>query len=107
MMVRMWSATARPEMVDAYVEHLRAHTFAALKRIPGYFGANVLRRRTGASDALMVLTLWESEAAIRAFAGEDVEAAVVPPEAQRFLLTWDARAVHWPMAYNSFDREDA
>ena len=103
MIVRMWSATARPELVDAYVAHLRENTFPQLKGIAGYVGANVLRRPSGDVTALMVMTLWESVEAIAKFAGDDAEVAVVPPEAQRLLLAWDARVVHWPVAYTSWD----
>lgn len=102
MIVRMWSATARPELVDAYVKHLREQTLPSLKRIRGYYGANVLRRPAGPVVALMVLTLWDSVDAVSAFAGADAEAAVVPPEAQALLATWDPRAVHWEMAHNTF-----
>jgi len=42
-----------------------------------------------------VITWWESLDAIARFSGGDVEAAVVPPEAQALLTSWDARAVHW------------
>lgn len=45
--------------------------------------------------AYTVITLWFSEKAIRTFAGDDVEAAVVPPEALKLLSRHDARAVHW------------
>ena len=104
MIVRMWSGTARPEHADAYVAHLREKTLPALAGIPGYYGANVLRKPAGDTVIFMVLTLWQSLDAIRAFAGaEDPEVAVVPPEAQALLLSWDARAVHWPVAYTTFD----
>lgn len=41
------------------------------------------------------MTLWSSRDAIARFAGEDAEAAVVPPEAQALLSRYDERAVHW------------
>jgi len=33
--------------------------------------------------------------AARAFAGEDLERAVVPPEARRLLSSFDERSVHY------------
>ena len=41
------------------------------------------------------VTLWESMAAVREFAGDDPDAAVVPPEARRLLERFDQRSVHY------------
>ncbi len=43
----------------------------------------------------MTLTLWESWDALRAFAGEDHEAAVVPPAARALLSRFDERSAHF------------
>jgi hypothetical protein len=40
-----------------------------------------------------VFTLWDSLEPVRAFAGEDYEASVVPPVARRVLTSFDERAV--------------
>ncbi|MHA2156607.1 MAG: acyl-CoA dehydrogenase [Candidatus Hodarchaeales archaeon] len=40
--------------------------------------------------------MWfDSLEAIRAFAGEDYEVAVVPPKARRLLSRYDARSQHY------------
>jgi hypothetical protein len=39
--------------------------------------------------------LWDSLEAVRSFAGDDPEAAVVPAEARRLLSDHDERAVHY------------
>ena len=39
-------------------------------------------------------TFWESPAAIRAFAGDDITVSVVEPEAQAVLLDFDPAATH-------------
>jgi hypothetical protein len=39
-------------------------------------------------------SFWESPAAIRAFAGEDITRSVVEPEAQSALLNFDRTATH-------------
>jgi hypothetical protein len=54
-----------------------------------------LRRDAGAEVEFVTLTLFESWEAIRAFAGEDAEAAVVPPAARALLARFDARSVHY------------
>ena len=95
MIARMWSGVARADAVEAYLAHLREKTLPALDALAGYLGAYVLRRASSGPVPVTVITLWASIEAIARFSGDDVEAAVVPPEAQALLASWDARAVHW------------
>jgi heme-degrading monooxygenase HmoA len=101
MIARMWNGRARPEHADAYVTHLQQKTFPQLASIPGHHGAYILRRAAAGGIGLVeftVITLWESLDAITRFAGADPELAVVPPEAQSLLASYDDRAVHWEVA---------
>jgi hypothetical protein len=43
----------------------------------------------------VMFTLWDSLEAVKAFAGEDYEAAVFCPEDERFLIERDLRAAHF------------
>ncbi len=43
----------------------------------------------------MVTTMWRSLDAIKAFAGDDITTAVVPPAAQALMVRYDDRAVHY------------
>jgi hypothetical protein len=88
-------------MADRYLTHLRERTFPALTAIAGHRGAYVLRRDGRSGVEFTVITLWDSIAAIRSFAGPDAEAAVVPPEALALLDTHDERAVHWDVALDN------
>jgi heme-degrading monooxygenase HmoA len=101
MIARVWNGTARPEHADAYVAHLRETTFPALAAMPGHRGAYVLRRASAGAVQFTVITLWDSLDAIRRFAGDDPEVAVVPPDAQSLLVSYDRRAVHWDIAHDS------
>jgi len=95
MIARTWSGAARTQTIDDYLAHLRDQTLPAIERLEGHRGAYVLRRASGDQVVVTVITLWESIAAIARFSGDDVEAAVVPAEAQALLASWDSRAVHW------------
>ena len=101
MIARMWSGVAREGSVDAYLAHLRDTTFPALQDLPGHRGGYVLQRVADDRTMVTVITLWDSIDAIARFAGPDVEAAVVPPEAQVLLASWDARAMHWEVAFDN------
>ena len=43
----------------------------------------------------MTLTLFDDLDAVRAFAGEDYEAAVIPPEARALLDEFEERSAHF------------
>ena len=95
MILRSWSALATAAGADAYVAYVRRTLLPALRRLEGHRGALVLARREGDATKVTVLTLWDSMAAIERFAGADVTAAVVEPEAQAFLTRFDSRVEHF------------
>ena len=95
MICRYWRGLVRPESPDAYIEHLRAHTFPQLARIPGFQGASLMKRKLATGVEFIVQTRWDSLDAIVAFAGDDPEAAVVPEEARRLMVEYDVRARHY------------
>jgi heme-degrading monooxygenase HmoA len=92
---RIWHGWAAPENADAYEAFLRAEMFPAMSRLDGYRGVYLLRREDGAEVEFITVTLWESLDAIKAFAGDDYETAVVRPEARAVLSRFDARSVHY------------
>ena len=92
---RHWKGIARPGQEDAYIAHLERETFPALKRLDGFVAASILRRAVEGGTEFQIITIWRSLDDIKAFAGDDVEAAVVPPAAQALLSGYDRRAVHY------------
>jgi uncharacterized protein YciI/heme-degrading monooxygenase HmoA len=66
--VRMWrGTTARGADADAYLDHLTGSVMPDLADIPGYRGAEVLRRTTDSSEEFIVTTRWASMEAVRDF----------------------------------------
>jgi heme-degrading monooxygenase HmoA len=92
---RLWHGWASPENADAYEELLRTHVLPGIDRISGYRGATVLRVDGRDEVEFVTLTFFESLEAVRAFAGEDYEAAVVPSEARALLTRFDERSRHY------------
>jgi antibiotic biosynthesis monooxygenase (ABM) superfamily enzyme len=92
---RLWRGWTAPDNADAYEEFLRSKMFPSIHRVPGYLGADLLRRRDGEEIAFVTITRFESFEAVRAFAGEDYEQAVVEPEARELLSRFDARSEHY------------
>ena len=89
------------ENVDGYVKHFRDSVLPQLRRIDGHQGAYVLKRPLGEESEILVMTLWESMDAIRAFAGEDPSMAVVEDEAKAFLIRFDSSVEHFEVVLDT------
>lgn len=95
MIARLWRGVAQtPANADSYLRHLN-RVLPALDAIEGHRGARVLRRDEGGRAEFLVITFWESMDAVRAFAGEDPDRAVVEPEARAVLAEFDDRVRHY------------
>ena len=57
-----------------------------------------MRRSEGEETAFVTLTRFDSLDAIRAFAGEDSELAVIEPQALALLSRYEERALHFDTA---------
>lgn len=97
MISRIWHGWTTPLNADAYETLLKDEIFAGIqnREIPGYRGIQLLRREVGGEVEFVTIMLFDSLDAVRAFAGEDYEAAVVPPKAQALLARFDERSQHY------------
>ena len=95
MIVRSWHGRAAATNQNAYIEHFRRNVLPELREIEGFLGASLLKTNLGEDVDFLVLTRWTSMDAIRAFAGEDVEKAVVEPQAIAALLNFDRTVQHY------------
>ena len=95
MIARVWHGWTSPQNADAYEQFLRTKMFPSIHGVPGYLGADLLRRDAGDEIAFVTITRFESLESVRAFAGEDYEQAVVEPEARRLLSRFDERSEHY------------
>jgi heme-degrading monooxygenase HmoA len=101
MIVRLWRGRAWKQHADAYQTLLASTVFPKLLGIDGYAGGRVLRRETAESIEFLVLTEWASWDAIRAFAGENPDVAVIEPEARALFVDVDEHVTHFEIAYDS------
>ncbi len=95
MIGRLWHGWTTRANAGAYEALLRSEVLPGIHRVPGYKGACLFRRDLGAEVEFVTLTLFESMDAVRAFAGDDFEKAVVPPKAKQLLARFDGRSVHY------------
>jgi hypothetical protein len=94
MIARLWWGDAYVSGADPYLDHLRTTLLPELEAIPGFRGLTVIARREGVIVRHGVLTYWDSEEAVRAFAPE-LRRAVVPDAVQPLLAGFDDTVTHW------------
>ena len=95
MIIREWRGRASSSQAGAYPKHFREKVIPELRHVPGFAGVQLGRRHLGDKIEFLVLTRWRSMDAIRAFAGKDVEKAVVEPDAVAALIEFDSRVRHY------------
>jgi heme-degrading monooxygenase HmoA len=97
MISRIWHGWTTPANADAYESLLKSEIFIGIqeRRIVGYRGIQLFRRNLGDEVEFMTVMWFESIEAVRAFAGEDDEVAVVPPKAREWLKRFNARSQHY------------
>jgi heme-degrading monooxygenase HmoA len=96
MVERVWSArAANRDNAVAYASYFRRVVLPELKAVSGYRGAKVLQREGDDGVEIVVVSRWESLDAIRGFAGDDIDHAVVHDEAARLLAGYDRTARHF------------
>ena len=98
MIGRLWHGWTSRANADAYETLLRTKVFPGIHKVPGHTGAYLMRRDAGHEVEFVTLTFFTSLDAVRAFAGNDYEVAVVPPEARKLLSHFDERSVHYEVA---------
>jgi heme-degrading monooxygenase HmoA len=92
---RIWRGVVRREDRDRYADYIRDTGVKEYVETPGNRGVLMLRRDDGDRTEFVLVTLWESWDAVRAFAGDDVEQAVYYPEDEAYLVEHDPKATHF------------
>lgn len=97
MISRVWHGWTTRENAGAYEKLLRTEIFAGIAKrsIHGYRGIQLLRRDAPDGVELVTIMWFDSLDAVRAFAGDDYEVAVVPPKARQLLSRFDSRSAHY------------
>ena len=95
MISRRWHGWTKRDDADRYEELLRSEILPGIHRVAGFKGASVLRREEKDEVEFVTLTMFDSMAAVKEFAGEDYEVAVILPEARKLLARFDARSAHY------------
>jgi hypothetical protein len=97
MISRIWHGWTTLANADAYEALLKDEIFEGIhgRHIPGYRGIQLLRRAAVNEVEFVTIMRFDDLGAVRLFAGEDFEAAVVPPKARAVLSRFDERSQHY------------
>ena len=96
MISRIWHGWTTTEDSDKFESLLRAEVLPGIHRVSGYNGAYLLRREAADQEIeFLTITQFTDMVAVKAFAGEDYERAVIAPGAGKFLTHYDERSAHY------------
>ncbi len=97
MISRVWHGWTNHDNAGAYEELLRTEIFTniAERSIQGFRGIHLLRRDVDDGVEFVTIMWFDAIDAVRAFAGEEYEVAVVPPKARQLLSRFDGRSTHY------------
>ena len=98
MIIRVWTAEATPDGAAKTEARFAEQKLPELRRLDGFRGATLLRRLVGDRVELVLLTRWQSMESIRAFAGDDINLAVVAEDAKEILTRFDEHVRHYEVA---------
>src|ERR1035441_10213603 len=96
MVTRIWHGATPAAKSDEYLNLMRTIALPDYRATPGNQGAYALRIAGKPAHFLMV-TFWESEEAIRAFAGDDIRLAKYYDFDKDFLLELQPCSTHYEM----------
>ena len=97
MISRIWHGWTTPDNADEYEALLKEEIFVGIqnRHICGFKGIQLLRREVREKVEFVTIMLFDSLDAVREFAGENYEVAVVPEKARAVLSHFDERSQHY------------
>jgi heme-degrading monooxygenase HmoA len=97
MISRIWHGYTTHENADLYEKLLKEEIFLGIRgrNIPGFREIQLFRRGLAQEVEFITVMWFDSLEAVRIFAGEDYEVAVVPPKARAVLSHFDERSQHY------------
>ena len=95
MIARVWRGITAADKADAYIAYLRETALSDYAKAPGNCGVTVFKRIQGEHAEIVLLSMWESMDAVRAFAGGNPDRSVLYPEDENYLLEMEPLVRHY------------
>ena len=97
MIVRTWQGTVPLEHAAGFHRHLLATGVADYQKQPGCAQVQLWRRDAKGLARFVLVSWWHDETALRQFAGDDAEVAVLYPGDERYQLVPDCTVDHFTL----------
>lgn len=97
MIARVWQGVVPLQKADGYGAYLSDSDrgVSDYQRLPGNRGVCLLRRDDDKRAHFLLMSFWDSRAAIEAYAGPDIDRAQYFPYDRECLLTPDPNVTHY------------
>ena len=107
MISRIWHGYTTKENANTYQKLLESEIFVGIKNrnIPGYKGIQLLRKEMESGTEFITIMWFESIEAVKKFAGENFEKAVVPDKAQKVLSHFDKTSQHYNVLVDNYTNQ--
>jgi heme-degrading monooxygenase HmoA len=101
MIARIWHGVTAAAKADEYMEYLQQTGIPDYQATAGNLGVYVLRKLEEDKAHFQLISLWESFAAIKSFAGSEPEKAKYYPQDKAFLAELEETVTHYEVLHNS------
>jgi heme-degrading monooxygenase HmoA len=97
MVARVWRGTVPREKAEDYGKYLSDSDRGVrdYRRVPGNRGVCLLRRDEGDRAHFLLISFWDSRAAIEGYAGQDIDKAQYFPYDRECLLDPEPTVAHY------------
>lgn len=103
MIARIWRGRTRAGQAAEYTDYIKKTGIVAQRRTPGNRGSMIWRREDGNEAEFLVISLWQTLEAVKAFAGERPLVAVYYPEDEKYLLELEPEVLHYEVPVYEVD----
>jgi len=102
MIARIWHGYTKPENASVYEIMLNEKILTGIKKrnYKGFIDIQLLIRKVNNEVEFVTIMRFDSFDAVKEFAGEDYEKAVIYPGARPLLLRYDERSQHYEIRHS-------
>lgn len=95
MLARTWHGVVPKSKSEAYLAYMNETGIQDYRTAKGNLGVTILRRDDGELTHYLLLTFWDSEESIAAFAGQELTKARYYPEDKEYLIELEPFVKHY------------
>ncbi len=107
MIARIWHGETTITKADSYMqEYFQQTGLPDYLETEGNLGVLVLRSDEGEQADFLMITLWESQDAIRKFAGDDIDKARYYPRDDDYFQDLEPKVIHYNVLVNELSPAD-